>query len=680
MVTTETLVVAATALVTTSNTGSVADVNAILGKTSGIVTAAVTAGTASALDSTLTNATVSTTDALTLTLNDTTGVTITLLNSLNDKTSVNVVATSLTEVLGTTVGGGAAADTIDLNAAGITYHATDMISIKGGVGDDVLTGRANAPDTFVIGNTGADGQIITINNFNGTNDILSFFTDAILNVKMDSDDADGTQEIQATSFSNTGNATFTVKLMGLTNAQDANLFNMDSFNTLFGKTGRDGDDVITGTGGNDTITGGLGVDAMTGDAGDDTLIYALTADLFNTKAVVDTITGGDGIDVISVGTNGTTFAIANDDIWTRVNTVETIKAVANTEAVTIALSVSAETAGIRTVDLSLTSHPTGNVINVSTYSAATTLIGGSGADVITGGAGADVITGGLGVDAMTGDAGDDTLIYALTADLFNTKAVVDTITGGDGIDVISVGTNGTTFAIANDDIWTRVNTVETIKAVANTEAVTIALSVSAETAGIRTVDLSLTSHPTGNVINVSTYSAATTLIGGSGADVITGGAGADVITGGLGVDAMTGGASADTFVFAPGVTDTAAATSSVAGIDKITDLVLNAATADLIDLTVTVANVNTAIATGLANAATFVSDMNTLVNVGSSVGFNTGMNSDISAVLVTLNAGDQSGKTFLLVDLDGSDTFTATDFIIDVTGITATSVTTASFV
>ena len=170
------------------------------------------------------------------------------------------------------------------------------------------------------------------------------------------------------------------------------------------------------------------------------------------------------------------------------------------------------------------------------------------------------------------------------------------------------------------------------------------------------------------------------LNGAAGNDVINGGAGADVITGGTGADVMTGGAGADTFVFAAGVTDTVAAAASVAGIDKITDLVVNGAAADLIDLTVTVANVNTAVATGTANAATFIADMNTLLNVAGGAGFDTTVAGDISAALVTLTAGDQAGHSFLAVDLDGSGTFTATDFIVDVTGFTATLLDTTSFV
>jgi hypothetical protein len=168
--------------------------------------------------------------------------------------------------------------------------------------------------------------------------------------------------------------------------------------------------------------------------------------------------------------------------------------------------------------------------------------------------------------------------------------------------------------------------------------------------------------------------------GSDGNDTITGGAEGDTLTGGAGADTMTGGTGADTFVFAAGVTDTVAAADSVAGIDKILDLVVNGGDADKIDLTVTVANVNTAIATGSADAATFVDDMSTLLNVGGGAGFDTAVNSDISAALVTLNAGDQSGKTFLAVDLDGNDDFTATDFIVDVTGITATSLTTDSLI
>jgi hypothetical protein len=118
----------------------------------------------------------------------------------------------------------------------------------------------------------------------------------------------------------------------------------------------------------------------------------------------------------------------------------------------------------------------------------------------------------------------------------------------------------------------------------------------------------------------------------------------------------------------------------VAGIDQIEDFVANGADGDLFDLVETVLNVNGAITSGLANETTFIADINALVNVGDGNGFDTDESSDVSAVLVTIDTGDQNGKTFLAVDSNGSDTFTDDDLIIDVTGITDILFTTDTFV
>jgi len=80
--------------VTISDTQSASNVNNILNRTSGVVTATVTAATASSLNSALANATSS--DALTLTLTDTTLTSVDDLNALDGKTSVAVNASTVT--------------------------------------------------------------------------------------------------------------------------------------------------------------------------------------------------------------------------------------------------------------------------------------------------------------------------------------------------------------------------------------------------------------------------------------------------------------------------------------------------------------------------------------------------------------------------------------------------------
>ena len=89
------------------------------------------------------------------------------------------------------------------------------------------TGTA-AIDTF---NIASGTYTATINSF-GSGDKLRFFAGASLTVLPDSDQTDGIQQISAADTA-TG-ATTTVILTGLTSAQDGGVFNVTSFNTVFG--------------------------------------------------------------------------------------------------------------------------------------------------------------------------------------------------------------------------------------------------------------------------------------------------------------------------------------------------------------------------------------------------------------------------------------------------------------
>lgn len=185
-----------------------------------------------------------------------------------------------------------------------------------------------------------------------------------------------------------------------------------------------------------------------------------------------------------------------------------------------------------------------------------TLVGGAGSDVLNGGIGADVLNGGAGIDTLNGGSGDDLFSYAVTTDLFDKNALVDSIAGGSGANGLLLGTTGTAFAIAATDIWTRASGIESLTCVANTTANTLVLDVSAETQGVKLIDLSSNSAATGNIINVSSFTStntslmgsatgATSIVGGAGNDTITGGTGNDTIVAGNGADVIYGGTGDD---------------------------------------------------------------------------------------------------------------------------------------
>jgi hypothetical protein len=159
----------AVAFTTISDSGSAADVDLILGATTSDVTVSVTAGTAAALNSALTNATA--TDALTLTASA--GVVdISDMTALNGKTSVDVVASAVTGVTDTT-----AVNVINLTTAGIDWD-TQALTITGGAGADAITLRAAdaGQETLVFGSTAAGNGVDTITNFTlaSGKDILDF--------------------------------------------------------------------------------------------------------------------------------------------------------------------------------------------------------------------------------------------------------------------------------------------------------------------------------------------------------------------------------------------------------------------------------------------------------------------------------------------------------------------------
>jgi len=491
------------------------------------------------------------------------------------------------------INGGAGNDTLSFTDAN---SATTDID---GVSNVEVISLGAAPTAFNTVNTNvAAGATLTI-----TGAGMSTHSTAISAAA----ETDGNVSISITS------TTGTVSLVG-----------GDGNDTLTANTASGTAITLTGGGGNDTLvvtsttvdsvttsgvatlTGGTGIDTITGGVNNDTIVYLLQADLVTNGAVIDSVNGGAGTDIIQIGTNGTAFSIAASDSFARMSNVETISAVANNAAVSITLGASAETAGIRSVTMANASAASGNVIDVSRFSVNTTLTGGSGATSITGGSGRDSIVGGAGIDTLNGGAGndtitgadaadslvggdgDDTFVYLLQADLFagTPGAIVDaTINGGAGTDELLVGTSGTSFTIASTDVWSKVSSIETIRAVANSMNVSIDLADTARTAGINRIDLSSDTDASGsNLASFANYTGtgSVTLLGGAGVDALVGGRGADSITGGagndnltgqLGADTVTGGTGRDVFVVASdkavgGVSHSPAATT---GFDTITD-------------------------------------------------------------------------------------------------------------
>lgn len=431
------------------------------------------------------------------------------------------------------------------------------------------------------------------------------------------------------------------------------------------------------------ITGSEAMDTLTGGNLDDSFAYSDADDLFDLNGVMqDTIDGGTqsstGADTILITAGGsTTFSVANTDVWSKLSNVESITAADSDEAISLVLDVTAQTAGINTVDLSGDGSATGtNVVDVSEFTSGITIRGASDA----------------AVDNLTGGSGNDTFVYEDATSINNaTTAFVDTVNGGAGTDTLLLGTSSAGVTLANTVSFARVSNVETIEAKASTAATSVTLNANAWAAGVRTVDLSAVDSDAATAPNASTIdvsaitgggmtltgstAGATSITGGSGADTITGGAGndtivggagADIITAGAGDDNVTGGAGSDSIALGTG-SDTVVLAASNSGYDTITDFTAgDGAGRDIL-------NGLAAGGTALVNAAAMTSPgtATAAINLGSagliteftSIFTGTGLDSetDGSALLTALKAlnANTSGTTFdvELSVTDGSSGF-----------------------
>ncbi|MEQ1848436.1 MAG: calcium-binding protein, partial [Nitrospira sp.] len=306
-------------------------------------------------------------------------------------------------------------------------------------------------------------------------------------------------------------------------------------------------------------------------------------------------------------------------------------------------------------------------INVTGNGSANSMTGNAAINTLDGGAGNDTLNGGAGNDALIGGDGNDSLIGGTGIGLL----VHDTMTGGAGFDTYSVDS---LTDVVNESILDGGTDLVN-------STVSFDLGVSAN-AGVENLVLGGTALiGAGNTLanNISGNASNNTLTGLGGIDTINAGGGNDLITGGTGKDTVTTGTGTDTISFAAGVTDTVATSNSIAGVDLYSDLVLTAATADKIDLSVLVTNAATAISGISLTEATFISNMNSFLSL-TGQGFDTNAGG-IEAVVITASGGGLAGKSFLAVDLDASDTFTATDFVIEITGGSSfAGMTAASFI
>lgn len=378
----------------------------------------------------------------------------------------------------TTVTGGSGADSIT--------GGTAVDTLVGGSGNDTLNGGNDAVADSLVGGNGDDTYIL-----NDTNDIIVDANGANI-LKLNSTFSDDELSLQETVDYNYTAANI-AKI-------DASAIALATKNlTLTGNAASSTH--ITGGAGNDSITGGTAIDTLIGGNGNDTLNGGI-------DVLRDSLVGGEGSDTYVIHDSNDTIVEAGK---TKGN-IDTIKLAADFTPVTYTLN----NAAIEALDAS-DLGALRNMTLTGNAKIATTIIGGSGADIIVGGAGNDSLMGGIGTDSILGGVGNDTLAGGTDE---------DTLVGGVGNDTYIIGdTNDTITELPGGG-------TDTIMLVNNLN------------------NIDLTAYNNIENADASGVSVSTTINGNTLANKITGSANNDILYGGNDTlaDTLVGGSGDDTYI------------------------------------------------------------------------------------------------------------------------------------
>jgi Ca2+-binding RTX toxin-like protein len=267
------------------------------------------------------------------------------------------------------------------------YSTGSAITLRGGAGDDTLSG--------LIGGTNTQGAVL---DGGDGNDLLISGSAA--------DDIRGGAGIDTVSYDNTS-VGVTVDLSTGTGSGGAaqgdtftsieNVFGTGSNDVLIGNDEANilGGDTLTSGAGNDRLSGRGGNDVLLGHYGDDILDGGTGDDVLNGGVNNDTLDGGEGLDTAVFAGPRSAYTI------TTVNGVTTVSSGPQLEGTDTLVNVE----WLRFSDQVVAVNP------INGTAAADRLSGGAGSDVIYGFAGNDLLTGGAGSDFLDGGDGVDTAVY-----------------------------------------------------------------------------------------------------------------------------------------------------------------------------------------------------------------------------------------------------------------------------
>ncbi|MFM9961766.1 MAG: hypothetical protein ACKV2Q_11130 [Planctomycetaceae bacterium] len=496
----------------------------------------------------------------------------TLLGGAGNDTFFNVRST-----LPLSLSGGEGNDSLDAS------EATGSITLHGGEGHDTLLGGAGADsldggagDDCLAGGLGIDTLVGGAGNdsFDDTsgNNLLDGGAghDAVRFVGTWTLGATGSgltfrsvEAVQGTGSSDmlagtTGDDFFTVTAEGVRVSSSPGL-SFQGFEVLQGgigfdtAMGSDQDDqfgvssngTVTANGarllGFETITGGGGVDRLQGDnATNESFTLAVTGvKLIGVAATFlsfEVLSGGNGNDSLTVSSN---VGTAIDWTISRTNggevaglafsNIETVRGGLGNDSFTILptgsvarleggggsgrdrLDYSAFDSGVSVSLLAQTGTGINSLIGINGVrggSGADQLIGGSSADSLEGGDGNDTLNGGDGADTLVGGAGNDSLIGGAALDCLIESRNADMTLTNSSLSVSGV-LEDTLLGI--EKVW-------------------------------------LTGGDSANVLDATSFTGITTLIGEAGDDTLIGGSSNDSLDGGAGHDRLIGGNGNDTLL------------------------------------------------------------------------------------------------------------------------------------
>jgi Ca2+-binding RTX toxin-like protein len=305
----------------------------------------------------------------------------------------------------------------------------DVENIKGGAGDDVLTG--NASSNLIDGGAGDDdisggiGGVCT----SDIDNLIGGAGDDMIELGAAPNCADlidgGTGRDTASYALRSAGVTVTLDNAGNDGASEQDnvkttlevVLGGDGSDAITGGTTHDelhggpGNDVIKGAAGDDTLVGGAGNDSLVGEAGDDYFDESSVADAAYEKPVSafdgrDVIHGGAGLNICDYHRGTTTpgtFSLCY--------------------SATATICAGASNDGPENDNLTNCGH-------LMLDDGADSVTGSDSDDLIEGGGGADTISGAAGNDRLFGDAGNDRLFGGEGGDVLDGGP--DQVSGSDG--------------------------------------------------------------------------------------------------------------------------------------------------------------------------------------------------------------------------------------------------------